>query len=73
MNKLPIFFTIAAKNYISFARTLTDSITAQYPNAIIYVLICDRNYKFLDKDNAHIKFISLEELNLPNFDQFAFR
>ena len=68
-----IFFTIVAKNYISFARTLTDSITAQYPNAIIYVLICDRNYKFLDKNNTHIKFISLEELNLPNFDQFAFR
>ena len=73
MNKLPIFCTIVARNYFSFARTLADSIIVQYPNAIIYVVICDRNYKFLDTGNAHIKFISLEELNLPNFDQFAFR
>lgn len=73
MNKLPIFFTIVARNYISYARTLTDSIIVQYPNAIIYVVICDRNYEFLDTGNAHIKFISLEELSLPNFYQFAFR
>ena len=73
MNKLPIFFTIVARNYISYARTLSDSILDQYPNSVIYVVICDRNYEFLDTDNAHIKFVSLEELNLPYFDQFAFR
>jgi hypothetical protein len=47
MKKLkPIFFTIVAKNYIGYARTLTVSITAQYLNTIINVVMCDNNYEF---------------------------
>ncbi len=41
-------FTIIAKNYLAFARTLMESVAAQHPNFLRFVLFVDETEGFLD-------------------------
>lgn len=68
-----VFFTIVARNYVSYARVLCRSIRDSHPEAKIYVAISDskKNIPAIDVQNCEI--ITLEQLNLPNLAAFQLR
>jgi lipopolysaccharide biosynthesis glycosyltransferase len=69
----PIFFTIVAKNYIPYARTLCQSIKRHYPEAKIYLGLSDRQGENIDSNSDEYEILTVDQLDLPNPDQFAFR
>lgn len=72
-NQPPVFFTIVAKNYIAYARTLCASIAAHHPDAKIYVGLSDSDIHGIDQADDCFELISVNQLDLPNLDHFAFR
>lgn len=68
-----VFFTIVARNYVSYARVLCRSIRDSHPEAKIYVAISDskKNIPAIDVQNCEL--ITLEQLNLPNLSAFQLR
>lgn len=68
-----IFFTIVAKNYISYARTLCNSIYAHHPDAKIYIGLSDKLDGKLDESQERFEIIEADQLDLPNASSFAFR
>lgn len=68
-----VFFTVVAKNYISYARTLCESISKHHPDAKIYIGLSDRLADELDPKNESYEIIEADQLGLPNFNAFAFR
>lgn len=72
MNKT-VFFTIVAKNYISYARTLCKSIAEHHPDARIIIGLSDRLGDGIDATSEQFEIIEAEDLDLPNFEQFSFR
>ncbi|WP_166654126.1 glycosyltransferase [Tahibacter aquaticus] len=72
---LPVFFTIASRNYLAYATTLMQSVAAQYPDAPRYLILADRADGEDDGALAAAPFttIAAEALDLPDFDAFAFR
>ena len=72
-NEATVFFTVVAKNYMSYARTLCKSISKHHPNAKIYIGLSDRLVDELHSDNESYEIIEADKLGLPNFNAFAFR
>ena len=72
---MPVFFTIASRNYLAYAITLMQSVAAQYPDAARYLILADRAEAEDDDALATAPFVSIaaEALALPDFDAFAFR
>lgn len=68
-----VFFTVVAKNYMSYARTLCESIAKHHPDAKIYIGLSDKLAGELDPDNENYEIIEAGQLGLPNFNAFAFR
>lgn len=68
-----VFFTIVAKNYISYARTLCNSIYEHHPDAKIYIGLSDKLDGKLDASQESFEIIEADKLDLPNFASFAFR
>ena len=69
---VPVFFTIASRNYLAYAITLMQSVAAHYPDAPRYLILADR----ADDDSlvgVPFETIAAEALALPDFDAFAFR
>lgn len=69
----PVFFTIVAKNYIAYARTLCASIAQHHPDAKIYVGLSDSDAEGVLQASDCFELISVDQLDLPDPDQFAFR
>jgi len=69
----PTFFTIVAKNYISYARTLCQSIRLHYPESKIYVALCDSPDPALPILDDPFEIIDIDLLGLPRFEFFKFR
>lgn len=61
-----VFFTIVARNYVSYARTLCKSIRKNYPDAKIFVAISDLSHDIPDINVENCDIITVEQLNLPN-------
>ena len=65
-------FTIAAKNYMHFVRSLMDSVTTFAPNADRFLALCD------EPDGSEavgdgFRVIPLSELPIPEFERFVFQ
>ena len=71
--ELPVFFTIASRNYLAYAMTLMQSIAEHYPDAPRYLVLADRDEGDTALVGAPFTTILAEALALPDFDAFAFR
>lgn len=69
----PAFFTICARNRLSFARTLCASVREHHPGARFYVALCDRVDGLAQTDDAAFEVIPLDALAIPGFDGMAGR
>lgn len=70
---MPIFFTIASRNYLAYALTLMQSVAEKYPDAPRYLILADRADGDPTLVDAPFTTISVDALALPNFEAFAFR
>ena len=68
-----IFFTIASRNYLAYARTLLASLAAVQPDAPRYLALADRAEGDPALDDPAFTVIPVDALSLPDFDRFAFR
>ncbi|MFZ5483249.1 MAG: glycosyltransferase [Pseudomonadota bacterium] len=68
-----VFFTIVARNYAAYARTLCQSIARHHPDARIYIGLSDRYGDSVDLGGDDFHVVTVDQLNLPYQDQFAFR
>ena len=66
-------FTIVSKNYISFARTLLDSVIKYNEDIDLYLLLADDNDGYIDKSNEKYTLIESHELNIINYVKMAFK
>lgn len=69
----PAFFTICARNRLSFARALCASVREHHPGARFYVALCDRGEGIEQVDAAAFEIIPLDALAIPGFDGMAGR
>jgi hypothetical protein len=65
--------TIVSNNYLHFARTMIQSAKAHHPNARFYCVVVDKDLSPARALVSEFETISLEELNLPFGDEFAFQ
>lgn len=65
--------TIVSLNYLGYARTLCESFLAQHPDLKFYVLIVDRVPPGMDLTHENFEAILIEDLNIPRFNQLAFK
>ena len=65
--------TIVSNNYLHFARTLMQSVAQQHPEADRYCVIVDRDLAYAKALNTEFDTISLEQLELPEGDDFLFQ
>ncbi|HEY8240875.1 MAG TPA: hypothetical protein VIH35_05480, partial [Kiritimatiellia bacterium] len=64
-------FTIAARNYLHFVRTLFDSVQAHAPDADRVLALCDEPDGF-EAANGEFKVLGLADLEIPEKDRFIF-
>src|SRR5437867_13377392 len=65
--------TIVAKNYISFARTLTRSFQEHNPGVDCYVLLIDEWKGFIDPSDEPFQIVALSDLDISNVKSMAFK
>ena len=65
--------TIVSNNYLHFARTLMQSVAQQHPEADRYCVIVDRDLTHGEALNAEFDTIPLDQLDLPEGDDFLFQ
>jgi len=65
-------FTIVAKNYIAYARTLCNSFLAHHPNGVFSVMVIDDMEGYIDPAKENFKILSLNSLHIPNLKDFCF-
>ncbi len=68
-----VFFTICAKNYIHYARTLFDSLREHYPDCTCYLVLADRSDGCQLDLGDNVKLVEAEELPIDNVADMAFR
>jgi glycosyltransferase involved in cell wall biosynthesis len=65
--------TIVSNNYLHFARTLMQSVATQHPEADRFCVIVDRDLSYIKKLDQAFNCLELNELNLPDGDDFLFQ
>lgn len=65
--------TIIAKNYIAFARTLTQSFLSFHPDYKCYVLIVDDFESYINPSDECFEIVKLADLEIPNLPGFCFK
>lgn len=65
--------TIVSNNYLHFARTLMQSVAQHHPEARRYCVIVDRDMSHAAALGNEFQVLELEELNLPDGDDFLFQ
>ena len=65
--------TILAKNYLSFARTLFQSLQAYHPSVKCYALVVDEWQGWINPSDEKFKIMSLNELAVPDCTNLAFK
>jgi len=65
--------TIISKNYLSFARTLADSLRKFHPDVPLFVLLVDRVDGYFKPENERFYLVGLNDLNIPNLSGFCFK
>jgi len=71
-NKLAIC-TIIAKNYLSFARVLTDSFLEHNPGGKVFVLLVDKVDGYFDPHLEKFHLVTMDELGIPEMEQILFQ
>ena len=71
-NKLAIC-TIIAKNYLAFARVLTNSFLEHNPGGKVFVLLIDRVDGYFDPNLEKFHLVTVEELGIPEIKQILFQ
>ncbi len=70
---ISVFFTIASRNYLAYAKTLMQSVAAQHPDTPRYLILADRDEGDAGAADLPFATIAADALALPDFDAFAFR
>jgi hypothetical protein len=65
--------TIAAKNYLSFARVLARSFLAHHPRVPFFLVLSDEVDGAFDPAAEPFRLLHLEELGIPHLRRFCFR
>lgn len=66
--------TIVSKNYLPFARTLTDSYIRHHKDARVFVLLIDKVDGYFDPSKENFQLIELDDLdNIENKEQIVFK
>lgn len=66
-------FTIVAKNYLPFARTLMASVAQAHPRWRRVVILCDELEDAFDPSDEPFELILATELGIGEFEEIAFR
>jgi hypothetical protein len=72
-NKTQAFFTIVAKNYVSYAITLCNSIQSAYQNARIYIIFADGITEDIRDIFKDYNILTDSDLELPDIYSFRYR
>lgn len=65
--------TIISKNYLSYARTFTDSFLAHHPDSRVYLLLVDQLHDYFDPAQEKFHLVDIAQLNIPNLPRFCFQ
>ncbi|MDX6709955.1 MAG: hypothetical protein QOH96_971 [Blastocatellia bacterium] len=65
--------TIIAKNYVAFARTLTQSFLSFHPDYKCYVLIVDDFDSYINPTEECFETVKLTDLRIPDLPGFCFK
>lgn len=65
--------TIIAKNYIPFARTLSQSFLELHPDGKCYVLIIDEFDDYIDASHESFEIVRSVELKIPRLQEFCYK
>ncbi len=68
-----IICTIISKNYISFARTLTDSFLKHNPKGKVFVLLVDQIDNYFDKKLEKFLLVDINEIGIDDLPHFCFK
>lgn len=66
-------FTIVAKNYLSLARTLGNTLKKLHPELDFYIVIADANEGYIETEKEEFKIIEAADLNIPSLEDMAFK
>lgn len=66
-------FTTVSKNYLSFGRTLLNSVKKHNDNIDLYLLLADECDNYFDKSQEIFTVVESIALNLENYEHMAFR
>lgn len=68
------FFTICAKNYLSYARTLFDSLQKSYNNNVsFYLILSDQIDGYFDASAEAMKIVGCDQLDVADIRDMGFR
>jgi len=65
--------TIISKNFLSFARTFTDSFLKIHPKGRVFVLLMDELEDYFDPKNEKFTLVKVEEIGIQNLESYCFR
>ncbi len=65
--------TIVSKNYLSYARVLTNSFLRLHPNSQVFMLLADKVDDYFVAEQEPFTLVSLDELNIPHLPSLAFK
>ena len=66
-------FTICSNNYLPSARIFLESVRTQHPEADLFLALADKAVNIKGLYDSDWVVIQAEELDIPNFHEFAFR
>jgi hypothetical protein len=66
-------FTICSNNYMAMAKVLVDTARRCHPDAAVYLCLADKRLSDASFYPPGCPVIDAEDLDIPNFSQFAFR
>lgn len=67
------FFTICARNYLAYARTLGESLRAAYGDVRIYVFQADQRDDAVVAELPELTIVPIDEVEIPTLRDMAFR
>lgn len=67
--------TIVSKNYLAYAKVLSESFSLQHPDVPFYVLIVDRKgeHETEEMESRYFKAVHVEDLGIPEFKKVSFK
>lgn len=68
-----VFFTIAARNYLAQVLTLFESLARTHPGCPRYLCLVDDDADLAVHTAARFETITIDRLELPDFDAYTFR